>query len=44
MSDAVIDSLTDENVRMEIDADNDIPDDNSTGVVYEDFFVVIEIL
>jgi hypothetical protein len=38
----VIDSLTDENVRMEINANNDIPEDNSKEVVYEVSSVVIE--
>ena len=36
------DSLTDENVRMEINAGNDIPEDNSKEVVYEVSSVVIE--
>ena len=31
--DAVIDSLSDENVKMEIKANNDIPDDNREDVV-----------
>jgi hypothetical protein len=31
--DAVIDSLSDENVKMEIKANNDIPDENSEDVV-----------
>ena len=31
--DAVIDALSDENVKMEIKANNDIPDDNSEDVV-----------
>ena len=38
------DSLTDENVRMEINADNDILDDNSTVVVNEDSSVVINFI
>lgn len=40
----MIDSLTDENVRMEINADNDILDDNSTVVVNEDSSVVINFI